>query len=65
MNSSDGYDTNFTVVIFDDDEKCCTRRGFQPEEYYDGKTIKVTGELQRYDGPEIILYHPYQIEVIN
>lgn len=65
LNSSDDYDTDYTTVIFDDDEKYFTRRGFQPEEYYDGKTIEVTGELQKYDGPEIILYHPYQVEVIN
>lgn len=35
------------------------------KEDYDGKTIEVTGELQEYDGPEIILYHPYQVEVLN
>lgn len=59
INSSHDYDTDFTSVIFKDDEKYFPRQGIDPVKYYDGKTIKVTGELQEYDGPEIILYHPY------
>ncbi|MBS3788933.1 thermonuclease family protein [Candidatus Bipolaricaulota bacterium] len=59
LNSSSNYETDFTAVIFKDDEKYFTRKGIDPVEYYDQKTIKVTGELQEYDGPEIILYHPH------
>jgi len=65
LNSSDNYDTDYTTVIFKDDEKYFQRRGIDPVDYYDRETIKVTGELQEYDGPEIILYHPYQIEVVS
>lgn len=65
LNSSDDYDTDFTAVIFKDDEKYFQRRGKEPLKDYDSKTIEVTGELQEYDGPEIILYHPYQVEVLG
>ena len=65
LNSSNSYYTDFTAVIFKDDEKYFQKRGIDPVEYYDQKTIQVTGELQKYDGPEIILYHPYQVEVLD
>ncbi|MBS3788913.1 nuclease, partial [Candidatus Bipolaricaulota bacterium] len=65
LNSSRDYETDFTAVIFKDDEKYFKSRGIDPVEYYDQKTIKVTGELQEYDGPEIVLYHPYQVELLN
>jgi len=65
LNSSSNYDTDFTAVIFADDEQYFTERGINPEDRYDGREIEVTGELQRYDGPEIILYHPYQVEMKN
>ncbi|MBS3787052.1 hypothetical protein KGY79_02510 [Candidatus Bipolaricaulota bacterium] len=64
LNSSSNYETDFTAVIFKDDKKYFTGEGIDPVEDYDQRTIKVTGELQEYDGPEIILYHPYQVEVI-
>lgn len=65
LNSSSNYETDFTAVIFKDDEQYFIKRGIEPVRDYDGKTIKVTGELQKYDGPEIILYHPYQVEVVG
>lgn len=65
LNSSRNYDTDFTTVIFKDDEKYFQRKGVDPVEDYDGKTVEVTGELQEYEGPEIILYHPYRVEVMG
>lgn len=65
LNSSSNYDIDFTAVIFKDDEKYFIKRGIESVRDYDGKTIEVTGELQEYDGPEIILYHPYQVEVVD
>ncbi|MCF7889748.1 thermonuclease family protein [Candidatus Bipolaricaulota bacterium] len=65
LNSSNDYETDFTAVIFSDDKKYFIRRGIEPVRDYNGKTIEVTGELQEYDGPEIILYHPYQVEVVG
>ena len=65
LNSSSNYETDFTSVIFKDDEKYFQERGIEPEDYYYNKTIKVTGKLQEYDGPEIVVYHPYQVEVVD
>lgn len=65
LNSSSNYETDFTAVIFKDDEKYFTSKGIDPVQDYDNTTIKVTGELQEYDGPEVVLYHPYQVEVIS
>lgn len=51
----------FTVVIWDDD-----RSKFQgePENYYSGKTVCVTGQIIVYRGlPEIILREPSQIRI--
>ena len=64
LNSSYDYETDFTAVIFDGSRKHFQEEGITPEERYYDKTIKVTGELQEYDGPEIIVYHPYQVEVV-
>ncbi|MFP4647520.1 MAG: hypothetical protein ACLFN4_07860 [Candidatus Acetothermia bacterium] len=63
LNSSQDYETDFTAVIFKDDEKYFTREKNDSVSDYDNKTIKVTGELQEVNGPEIVLYHPYQVEV--
>ena len=38
----------------------------EPEEHYRGKTVRVTGLIQEYQGkPEIVLESPDQIEVIR
>ena len=65
LNSSRDYETDFTAVIFESDKKRFYKRGIEPADDYDNKTLKVTGELQEYDGPEIVLYHPYQVEVVG
>ena len=65
LNSSSNYETDFTAVIFKEDEKYFTKKGIDPVSDYDNATIKTTGELQEFDGPEILLYHPYQVEVVD
>lgn len=65
LNSSHDYEADFTAVIFKNDEKYFQRRGIEPVDYYDGQTIEVTGELRKHDGPEIVIYHPYQVEVVD
>ena len=65
INSSSDYETDFTAVILPDDLQYFHEREIHPVRDYEGKKIQVTGELQEYDGPEIILYHPYQVEIID
>lgn len=53
----------FTVLIWDDD-----RNKFpgEPEKYYSGKTVCVTGQIIVYRGiPEIILRDPSQIRIVK
>ncbi len=58
-NSHDFH--NFTTVIFTDDRHKFPK---EPDEYYWGKTIDVTGEIREYeDRAEIILKNPSQIKI--
>lgn len=51
----------FTAVIFSSDLHKFVQN---PEDYYSGKTVRITGEVKEYEGrPEIILENPSQIEV--
>jgi len=65
LNSSEDYKTDFTAVIFKEDEEAFQRLGIEPVSYYLGKTIEVTGELREYNGPEIILHGPWQIREVK
>ncbi|MFH1162419.1 MAG: thermonuclease family protein [Candidatus Jorgensenbacteria bacterium] len=51
----------FVGVIFSQDQYKFAK---DPEEYYSGKTVRIKGKIQEYQGkPEIILKDPSQIEV--
>jgi len=61
LNFHDPYKGYFTAVIFSSDLSKFT---FKPEEFYKGKEVRVTGQIQLYQGaPEIIVRSPSQIEV--
>jgi hypothetical protein len=65
LDSAGDYKRNFTAVIFKRDEPNFLSRGIRPELDYDRKLVEVTGELQEYNGPEIILHVPEQIRVVG
>jgi len=51
----------FTSVIFSSDQYKFVQ---SPESYYSGKTVRIKGKIQEYQGkPEIILKDPSQIEI--
>ncbi len=51
----------FTGVIFSSDQYKFVQ---SPENYYSGKTVRIKGKIQEYQGkPEIILNDPSQIEI--
>jgi len=53
----------FTILIWDDDR---SKFPGEPEKYYSGKTICVTGQIIVYRGiPEIILRDPSQIRIVK
>ncbi len=56
-------DQNFKVVIF---PRVWDKWPETPDQYYAGKTIRVTGLIKKYRGwPEIIVNDPSQIEIIE
>ena len=63
LNFHPDYKRYFTAVIFASD---FSRFPANPENYYYGKRIRVTGYIKEYKGkPEIILNDPNQIEVLK
>jgi len=52
-------------VIFKDNLKLFTERGINPRTAYRNKKLRVTGTIKEYNGPEIVVYSPFQIEVMN
>ena len=62
LNFEKPYPNNcFTSVIFSSDQYKFVQ---SPESYYSGKTVRIKGKIQEYQGkPEIILKDPSQIEV--
>ena len=62
-NWSENWKKYFTAVIFRSDFGKFPK---QPELYYNGKNVQVTGKVKEYKGkPEIILKDPAQIRIIN
>ena len=63
LNFHPDYKRYFTAVIFASD---FSRFPANPENYYYGKRIRVTGYIKEYKGkPEIILNDPIQIEILK
>ncbi|MCM8765786.1 MAG: thermonuclease family protein [Candidatus Omnitrophica bacterium] len=56
---------DFKVVIFRKDFKYFLAQKIDPLTYYTGKKVKVYGKIKYYAGPEIIVTHPSQIEVLE
>ena len=62
LNFHSDYRRYFTAVIFGSDFNKFPKN---PEEYYKGKKVQVTGTIKEYQGsPEIILNSPSQIKVL-
>lgn len=63
LNFHPDYKRYFTVVIF---ASAFSRFPSNPENYYSGKTVRVTGFIKEYKGkPEIVLNEPTQIVIVN
>ena len=63
LNFHENWKKYFTAVIFQSDFGKFPK---QPELYYKGKKVQVTGKVKEYKGkPEIILKDPSQIRIIN
>ena len=63
LNFHENWKKYFTAVIFRSDFGKFRK---QPELYYKGKKVQVTGKIKEYKGkPQIILKDPSQIRIIN
>ena len=63
LNFHSNGERYFTAVIFLRD---LAKFPSNPEEYYNGEKVHVTGFVQRYDGkPAIVLENPSQIEILK
>lgn len=65
LNFGPDYRTDFTVVIFRAYLPNFTVQGVDPVSSYRGKAIKATGTIREYNGPEVIIRDPSQIEVMR
>lgn len=62
LNFHKNWKRYFTAVIFASDYR---KFPANPENYYQSKTVRVTGIIKKYQGkPEIIVKNPGQIEII-
>ncbi len=63
LNFHPDYKRHFTAVIF---ASAFSRFPANPENYYYGKKVRVSGKIKEYQGkPEIILNDPAQIEILK
>lgn len=62
ISIEDGFD----IVVFSDDWGNFEFFGINPETYYDGKRVEVTGRVRMYRGmPGVIVNHPILIRVVE
>jgi micrococcal nuclease len=65
LNFGQDYRTDFSVVIFKDNFHLFNEQKIEFTNYYQGKTVRVSGLIKEYHGPEVIVRHPSQIEIIE
>ena len=64
LNFGADYKTDFTVVIFNNSLKSFKEKNIEPQTFYRGKNVEVRGRIRSYNGPEIIINSPYEIELL-
>jgi len=65
LNFGRDYCKDFSAVIFSDYFNLFNEQKINLENYYQGKTVRVSGLIKEYHGPEIIVRHPSQIEIVD
>ena len=64
LDFSENYKRDFTAIIAPDDRKTFRAAGVDPRTYR-GKRIRLRGMVQIYNGPEIEIANPAQIETLD
>jgi phosphatidylserine/phosphatidylglycerophosphate/cardiolipin synthase-like enzyme len=55
----------FTAVIFKSNERRFIDAGLAPKTAFQGRSVRIRGKVTQYQGPEVILSSPDQIEVLR
>ena len=53
------------IVIFRESLVHFYRNNIDPNAFYIGKKVRVFGRIREYSGPEIVVTHPFQIELVE
>ena len=64
LNFGKDWRSDFTVSIAPDDKRSFSKAGLDPLGW-GGKTVRVRGWLESYNGPYIEITHPQAIEILN
>lgn len=65
LNFGNDYKSDFTVVIFNNALAAFTKQGINPINFYQHKLVEVSGRIREYNGPEIIVNTPYEIQILD
>ena len=64
LNFDKDHKTDFTIVIFKNSFTNFKAESIDPNKYYLGKQVEVTGRIRQYNGPEIIVNTPLEIKIL-
>ncbi|MCF7907721.1 MAG: thermonuclease family protein [Candidatus Omnitrophica bacterium] len=65
LNFGGDYKHDFTVVIFNNAFSAFTQQKIDPITFYRNKIVEVSGRIREYNGPEIIVNTPYEIQILD
>jgi len=57
--------SDFKAVIFSGDRRNFKKEGIDPQTAYPGRRLRLWGKIKDYNGPEIVLSGPEQVEVLE
>ncbi|MBI5206515.1 MAG: thermonuclease family protein [Candidatus Firestonebacteria bacterium] len=65
LNFDKNYKTDFTILIYKNNLSLFYSEGIDPLKYYINKNVVTYGWIEEYNGPEIKVDNPFQIEVTD
>lgn len=65
LNFGTNYKSDFTVVIFNNSFGAFASQSIDPVTFYRNKIVEVSGRVREYNGPEIIVNTPHEIQILD
>jgi micrococcal nuclease len=63
LSFGEKHKNGFTAIIYNNNMSFFEKQGIHsPEDYYNGRHVALTGKIRDRNGPQIVVYHPFQIE---